>query len=71
MMKYNNSQKDLKIKMFYEGMYMEVEDFEKLINKFLSENSINIENIIESTNKSTRWLTIYYTEIEGDLNGVL
>ena len=69
-MKYNNSQKDLKVKMFDQTRYESLE-IEKEINDFLSQNSINIENIIDTTTKSARWVSIYYTEIEGDLNGVL
>jgi len=69
-MKYNNSDKDLKVKMFYltrsEPKYLEEE-----INNFLSDNSINIIDIMDFTNKSVRWLTIYYTEFKNNLDGVI
>ena len=70
MMKYNNSQKDLKVRMFHSG-WSDPKDLELEVNNFLKENSINIVEIVEVANKSARWLTIYYTEIEGDLDGVL
>ena len=70
-MKYNNVDKDLRVKMFHTG-WSDPSDLESAVSDFLEENSIEIIDIVELTNKSTRFLTIYYTEKnKSDLDGVL
>jgi hypothetical protein len=69
-MKYDNRDKDLRVKMFYSG-WSDPKDLESAVSDFLEENPINIIEITEIANKSARWLTIYYTETKPGLDGVL